>query len=108
MADDMDAASQETRLDRLERKLDDLLAVRHVTAEHDEATRLGRPTTVEEQVRAELQRADDERKAQAAADADAADRQSVKEELAAVKAKLAEAPPSEPVARRTRAMWGKP
>jgi hypothetical protein len=63
----------------------------------------GRPGTVAEQVQAELKRRDDEAAAKATADADKAERQTLRERLA----KLAEAPPVRPVPRRERLMWGK-
>jgi xanthine dehydrogenase iron-sulfur cluster and FAD-binding subunit A len=97
------------RIDRLERgqtsilgKLDELIGGAHAKAEQHEAGHLGRPTSVEEQVRAELDRADAARKAQAEHDADKADRQSIRERLAA----LTETAPVAPQPRRQRFMWG--
>lgn len=107
MADEP-AAPDETRLDRLEAKVDQLLAGLHGKAEHHEEQHLDRPSTVEEQVRAELARAQAEQKA--ADDKTAADQAaaSERETTAQRLAKLEEAKPVAPVATRTRVMWGKP
>src|ERR1700733_106818 len=83
-------------------KLDELIGGVHAKAAEHTETRLGRPTSVEDQVRAELERADAKRKADAEPAADKADRESIKERLA----KLAEVPPVAPQPRRQRFMWG--
>jgi hypothetical protein len=103
MADE--PADTETRLDRLERKLDELLAGRtpaHAKAEAHEEQHLDRPSTIEEQVRAELARAEQE-KAKADADEQAkSEQQTIREQLA----KLTESKPVAPQPRRQRVMWG--
>jgi hypothetical protein len=103
MADE--PADTETRLDRLERKLDELLAGRtpaHAAAEQHEEKHLDRPSTIEEQVRAELKRAEQE-KAKADADEQAkSEQQTIREQLA----KLTESKPVAPQPRRQRVMWG--
>jgi hypothetical protein len=98
----MDSEATRQRLDRLEEKLDALLKVGHGKAEAREERHLDRPSTVEEQVRAELQRAEQERAAAAAKEGEQSEREQIKAQLAA----LAETPPAQPVARRTRFMWG--
>ena len=100
MADE--PASTEDRLDRLEEKLDQLLSVSHGQAEQTTEQRLNRPSTIQEQVRAELARAEAERQASADADADKSERESIREQLA----KLQETPPAQPQPRRQRIMWG--
>jgi hypothetical protein len=103
MADE--PADTETRLDRLERKLDELIAGRnpgHATAQEHQEQHLDRPSTIEEQVRMELAKAK-------AADQDAADKDSEKSERQTIRdtlAKLTEAKPQQPQPRRQRVMWG--
>jgi hypothetical protein len=110
MADDPEAEriqsldSMAERQDRIEAKLDQLLAGGHKQAEAREEQHLDRPSTVQEQVRAELARADAERKAQADAEAEKSEQQSMREQLA----KLTEAKPVQPQPRRQRWVWGKP
>jgi hypothetical protein len=98
----MDQAGTSTRLDRLEAKLDQLLSSTHAKAEDHTGKRLDRPSTIEEQVRAELERAEQERSAKAAADAAAAEQETLAQRLA----RLEEKPPEQPAPRRTRVMWG--
>jgi hypothetical protein len=99
VADDIDT---ETRLDRLERKLDELLAAGHTTAERHEEQHLDRPTSVQEMVQAELRKADSERAAQAEKDAAKSEQQTIREQIAA----LTEAKPVAPQPRRQKLMWG--
>lgn len=109
-----DTGSVEERVDRLEtgqqtlsEKIDQILGIvsrkpsGQVTppGERDPA---GRPASVEEQVQAELARAERERQAKADADAEKSDREQIREQLA----KLQEAPPVQPQRRSERAMWG--
>lgn len=97
-----------TRQDRIESKLDQLLGMKQDGFRQEEdAVVSGRPPTVAEQVRAELARADDERKTKAAADARDAEHQSAREELAALRAKMTETAPKAPQPRRQKLMWGK-
>ena len=103
----------EDRVERLESgqskilsKLDELLgsgSKAHETAEQHTEQRLDRPSTIEEQVRAELQRAEQEKAKQADAEKDKSERQTIREQLA----KLTEAKPQAPQPRRQRVMWGK-
>jgi hypothetical protein len=112
MGDDPAAApALEERVERLESgqesvlgKLDELLARGHATAGQHEADRLDRPSAIEEQVRAELDRAERERQAAADADAEKTERATIREQIA----RLAERPPAAPVPRRQRVIWGKP
>ena len=98
------------RIERVEDKLDGLIAAvnkllpgSHAEAEEHTEERLDRPSSVEEQVRAELARRDREAAAKAAADAEKADHESVKERLA----RLEEKPPAAPRLRRTHLLgWG--
>ena len=101
MADD-DAPDLSDRMDRLERKLDELLDAGQAKAAGHQETRLDRPSTVEEQVRAELERRDKEAAAKADSEAQASERQTVAERLA----KLEEKAPAQPQPRRQRVMWG--
>jgi hypothetical protein len=91
------------RQDSIEAKLDQLLGTGHAKAEAREEKHLDRPSSVEEQVRAELARADAERKAAADAEAEKSERQTIREQIA----KLTEARPEQPQPRRQRVMWGK-
>lgn len=107
MADDDNGL--EDRVEKLETgqqsiigKLDELLTAGHRKAEEHQETRLGRPTSVEDQVRAELERKDREAAEKADKDAERAERESIKERLA----KLAEVAPAAPQPRRQRFMWG--
>lgn len=118
MADQADPpeGQLEDRVERLESgqttmsgKIDEILGLirggagkAHDAAADHEENRLDRPTTVEEQVRAELARADAER--QAAADKDA--EKSEMEQLKANVAALRETPPVPPQPKRERFMWG--
>jgi hypothetical protein len=93
----------EDRADRIEAKLDQLLAAPHAKAEEHEEAKLNRPSSVEEQVKAELERAKRE---------DAAEREqaSAKSEFHAVRDAvkgLVEGKPVAPQPRRQRLMWGK-
>ena len=103
----------EQRVERLEtgqqsiiEKLDQLIGgkpVTHQQAEKDMDTHLGRPASLQEQVRAELQRAEQEK---AAADA-AAEKENKVETLAQRVAALTEVRPDPPQPRRQVVMWGK-
>jgi hypothetical protein len=111
MADDTEGAPDlegrvehvETAVDRIVSKLDELLGGGRKKAEDHEADKLDRPTEVQEQVRAELARAEQEKAAKAMADGDKAEKQTMAQRLA----KLEEAPPVQPQPRRQRAMWGR-
>lgn len=102
----------EDRVERLESgqnkilsKLDELLGTgskAHETAEEHTERKLDRPSTIEEQVRAELARADAEKKKAADAESEKSERQTIKDQLA----KLTESPPVQPQPRRQRVMWG--
>jgi len=88
------------RLDRVEHTLDRLVSVvehiipgSHAEAEERTEERLDRPSTVEEQVRAELAKAKADEEAAAAADAEKGERES----LAAQLKKLEEKPPAAPL-----------
>jgi hypothetical protein len=98
-------ADTETRLDRLERKLDELLAGEnpgHATAQAHEERHLDRPSSIEEQVRMELAKAEREQQAAAEKDAEKSERQQIKDNLA----KMMEQKPAPPQPRRQRVMWG--
>jgi hypothetical protein len=97
------------RVDRLETgqgqimaKLDQLIGGAHSKAEQHQEDKLGRPSTMEDMVRAELARKDQETAAKAEKDADKSERQTIKETLA----RLTEAKPVQPQPRRQRVMWG--
>lgn len=100
----------EDRMDRIEDKVDKLAAAvsklipgSHAEAEDRVESRLDRSSTVEEQVRAELDKAKREQEAAAAADADKAERETVGQRLA----RLEEKPPQPPVRRATKLLgWG--
>lgn len=87
-------------------KLDQLVGGVHTRAEERTEDRLGRPSTVEEQVQRELKRKEDEEKARAAKAADQEERKTLKQELADMRAKLTEKLPEQPQPRRQRLMWG--
>lgn len=100
------------RVDRQESMLDEILgmlkggghraAPRAGEAGGDEGTTGGRPSSVAEQVRAELARAKEEERRQADADAVKSETQQLRERLA----KLEETKPEAPQPRRQRIMWG--
>jgi hypothetical protein len=98
--------SLETGQSKILSKLDEILGIGgrpHKAAEQHEEQHLDRPSSIEEQVRAELARADAERKAAADAEAEKSERQTIREQIA----KLTEARPEQPQPRRQRVMWGK-
>lgn len=101
-----EASTLTERMDRVEGKLDSLLDKlgSQPAAQRREERKLDEPSTVAEQVQAELKRGREEDAARQAADADKAERASMREELA----KLREKPPREPVRRLTRLMHGRP
>ena len=115
MADDEDVtetdAPEGDRLDRLEGKVDALAAAvaRLVPGVHKASTekveaRLDRPSTVEEQVQAELVKA---REAEAR-DKAAADEKSEREQMKADLARLTESKPEPPVPMRQRLLgWSR-
>jgi lipoate-protein ligase A len=102
----------ETKQDQTDGKLDELIdmvrrftggrPVTHGQAERDTEDRLDRPSSVAEQVRAELAKARADADAEAAASADKSDRESMRERLA----RLEEKAPLPPQPRRQRVMWG--
>jgi len=101
-----------SRQDRLEGKVDQILdvlgkftggaPVSHGTAQGQTEDRLDRPSSVAEQVRAELAKAETAR----AADQAAADDKSERDQMKADLAKLKETRPEPPQPRRQRVMWG--
>ena len=93
----------ETGMGKILGKLDELLTGGRKKAEDHEADKLDRPTAVEEQVRAELARAEQEKAAKAKAEGEKTEKQTMAQRLA----KLEEQPPVQPQPRRQRAMWGK-
>jgi hypothetical protein len=93
-------AEQGTKLDAILDKLGHLVPGSHAEAQQHTEERLDRPASVAEQVRAELARADAERKAQADADADKSEREQMREQLAA----LREKPPDPPMPLRSRVL----
>lgn len=101
--------SLETGQSRISAKIDELLGIvagkgkLHEAAEQHEEQHLGRPTTIEEQVRAELAKAERDKAAADAAEGEKSERATIREQLA----KLTEAKPQPPQPRRERAMWGK-
>jgi len=112
MADETPPAELEDRVEHLETgqskilsKLDELLGTgskAHEAAEEHEEKHLDRPSTIEEQVRAELAKADAERAKAKDAEDDKSERATIKETLA----KLTEQKPAAPQPRRQRVMWG--
>lgn len=74
----------------------------HAEAEARTERRLDRPSTVEEQVKAELAKARADQDRAAAAEAEKSERQTLREQVA----KLAEVKPEPPERRSTRVMWG--
>jgi hypothetical protein len=112
MADDDKLEDRVERLEtgqgRVTSKLDEVLALlgsggrAHAAAQQHEEQHLDRPSTVEEQVRAELARKDAEAKAAADADAEKSERQTIREQIA----KLTESKPAAPQPKRQRVMWG--
>lgn len=93
----------ESAVERIERAVSSLIPGSHREAEQRTEARLDRGSTVEDQVRAELERAKQEERAQAAKDAERAEGESLKERLA----RLEEKPPAPPRSRRTAMLgWG--
>lgn len=96
--------AQESKLDTLIESVSKLVPGSHAEAQQRTEDRLDRPSTVEEQVQAELARA---REAQARADADQA-AATERETMAQRLAKLEEKPPAEPARRATQLLgWGR-
>jgi len=100
------------RVDSLSGKVDQILSVlgkftggppvSRETAAQQTEDRLDRPSSVAEQVRAELAKAEQQR----ASDQAAADDRSEREQIRARVAKLEETRPEPPQPRRQRVMWG--
>ena len=95
-------AAVEDKLDRLAAAVARLVPGSHREAEQRTEDRLDRPSTVEEQVRAELAKRDRQAAEQKAADEAKSERESIREQLA----KLQETAPAPPERRATRFMWG--
>jgi hypothetical protein len=100
----------ETGQSRMSAKLDEILGLVsgkagkvHAAAEQHEEAKLGRPSTIEEQVRAELAKAEQDKAARAEAEQQKSEAQQIREQIA----KLTEAKPVQPQPRRQRVMWGK-
>jgi transposase len=99
-------ASLEDGQSKIMNKLDELIGGVHTKAAEHQETRLGRPSSVEDQVRAELDRKDREAKAAAEKEAEKEAEKSERQTMREMLAKLTEAPPVQPQPRRQRAMWG--
>jgi archaellum component FlaC len=99
----------ETKQDTMSGKLDQILGIlssgskTHEAAEQHEEQHLDRPTSVMEQVRAELARAKQEDADEAAAAQEKSELEDLKERVKG----LGETRPQSPQPRRERAMWGK-
>jgi len=99
-------AAQDARLDRIEKAVDKLSALvegilpgSHAEAQERTERNLDRPSSIEEQVQAELAKRDREAKDKTRDE----EHTSMREQLA----KLREVPPAPPVPRRTRMLgWG--
>lgn len=100
---DLTLAGVEDHLNKVDAKLDQLLDRIHGKAADHQETKLDRPSSVQEQVQAELARAEREAAASKAAEEEKSEREQIREQLA----KLSEAPPAPPEPRRQRLMWGK-
>jgi multidrug resistance efflux pump len=93
----------EGKLDQIMDKLGRLAPGSRGDAQQREEARLDRPSSIKEQVDAELKRAREEEAARAAAEQREAEHQSLAERVA----KLSETPPAAPVRRATRLLgWG--
>ena len=91
------------KVDRLAALVEKVIPGSHAQAQERVEQRLDRPTTVEEQVKAELDKAKREEAERQAAEAKDADDKQLRETVA----KLAEKPPEPPVRRATRLLgWG--
>jgi len=110
VADDLEdrVESLETGQGKISSKLDELISMlgtgskAHAAAEAHEEKHLDRPSTIEEQVRAELERAEAEKAKAAEGEAQKSEWQQMKDNVA----KLTEAKPVAPQPRRQRVMWG--
>ena len=99
----------EDRVERLETgqskilsKLDEIIGGVHGKAEQRTEAKLDRPSSIEEQVRMELERKDREAAERAAKDADKGERETLAQRMA----KLEEQAPVPPQPRRQRVTWG--
>jgi len=102
-SDSTSLAQVNDRLNRIEAIVSKLLPRAHQASEQRVEQRLDRPTTVEEQVKAELAKAERERKAQADAETERKER----EDLKATVARLTETRPAPPARRSTKLLgWG--
>jgi peptidoglycan hydrolase CwlO-like protein len=102
--DELTLAGVEDHLKKVDARLDELLASLHSRTEKHQESKLDRPSSVQEQVQAELARAEREGAASRAAEEQKTERQQIREQLA----KLSETPPAQPQPRRQRIMWGPP
>jgi hypothetical protein len=101
------AGGLEGRVDGLEQKIDKILGIigkdegqAHAAAEEHEETKLDRPTAIAEQVRAELDKARQAEREQAARDGEKSDLAAVKKQLAELQEKM----PGQPV-RKIERIW---
>jgi len=101
-------AELDDKIDAVIDTLHGLLGQAHGQAAQHTADRLDRGSSVEETVRAELAKLQEERARKAAEQGRDDQIKSTAAQLAEVKAKLSEAPPETPVSWLTRVVWGNP
>lgn len=93
----------EAAVERIENALSRVLPGSHAEAQERTEERLDRPSSIEEQVRAELEKRDRQAAEQAAAEKEKADKETVAQRLA----RLEETPPAPPRLKRTALLgWG--
>jgi hypothetical protein len=98
-------ARLEDRVEQLANAVAAIIPGSHADAQQRTEDRLDRPSSVQAEVRAELERARQEEAAAAAAQQQQTEAQELRDQVA----RLAEAPPRAPVPRRTRILgWGDP
>jgi DNA repair exonuclease SbcCD ATPase subunit len=101
-------AALDDKIDALATALQGFIASGHGKAAGHTERRLDRPSVVEEQVRAELEKLTAERERREREEGQAATIKSQGEQLEQLRKDLTEAPPAEPVRRLTRWIWGEP
>lgn len=101
-------AELDDKIEALRQTLEAFIGQGHGQAAEHTASRLDRPSQVQEQIRAELGRLEAERDRKAAEAGRDSTIKSQGEQLEALRKQLAETPPVEPVRRLTRWIWGQP
>lgn len=96
---------------RIQRMLEQVIGTdtkAHEVAEEHQEERLGRPSDMKQMIQMELEAKERKAAEAAAKQAEADEQKSVKEDVAAMKAKMMEAKPVTPIRRITKVVWNPP